>query len=245
MSFFNAIKILLPRAKAFDLTQDSKLKSFFKGLAVLPDDVKKETELVYMDLFPESTRAMDEWEKQFSVLFADEQYGDMRRGILTSLWQANSGGQSLKYLEKLLQNISVDIRLFENNPVKNPRDANAVFGCMCGQKQAVCGNKKLNCGYKDGDSEFMPTVIRNDSDQLYDIPVDESFWENYFFVAKNVVYNSRKEIIYCQKLYLDAKWKAFVEYLILKVKPVHMGALIFIDYIENYDQTKMRGRKNA
>ena len=240
MSFFNSIKILLPKSKAFDITQDSNLRRFFKGLSYLPEDVKKETELVYMDLFPDSTRAMEEWEKQFSVLFADEQYGDTRRGILKSLWQANIGGQSLTYLQSLLQNVSPKIKIFENNPVKNPRDANAVFGCMCGQKQSVCGNKKLCCGYKDGDSEFAPTVIRNDTDQLYDIPIDTHFWENYFFVAGNVVYNSQKEIIYCQKLLLDAKWKAFVEYLILKVKPVHMGALIFIEYIENYDETRKR-----
>jgi len=245
MSFFNAFKALLPSGKAFDITQNSLLRKFFKGLAYLPEDVRNETDLIFMDLFPDSTRAMDEWEKQFSVLFSDLQYGDTRRGILKSLWQANLGGQSLSYLQGLLQNVSPQIKLFENVPVKNPRDANAVFACMCGQKSSCCGNKKMSCGYKDGDSEFSPTVIRNDSDQLYDIPVDEDFWANYFFVAKNVVTNSRKEIIYCEKLILDSKWKPFIEYLILKVKPVQTGALVFIQYVDNYDQTRVRGRKNA
>lgn len=242
MSFFKSLKLLLPSGKAFDITQNSTVRRFFKGLSYLPEDVKRENELVFLDLFPETTRALEEWENQFSVLFADLQYGETRRGILKALWQVNIGGQDLKYLQGVLQNINKNIKVFENIPVKNPRDANAVFGCMCGQRQAVCGNKKLCCGYKDGDSEFTPTVIRNDSDQLYDIPIDVQYWQNYFFVAKNIVLNSRKEIIYCEKLYLDTKWKSFIEYLILKIKPVQMGALIFIQYIDGYDELSEKRR---
>lgn len=235
MSFFKSLKLLLPSGKAFDITHNTTVRKFISGLSHLPDNVKKETELVYMDLFPESTRAIEEWEKQFSVLFADLQYGDTRRGILSALWKANVGGQDLKYLQSVLQSVSPKIKVFENIPFKNPRDANAVFGCMCGQKSSVAGNHRLCCGYKDGDSEFIPSVIRNGEDQLYDIPVDEKYWQNYFFVAKDVVRNSKKEIIYCQKLTLDKKWKPFIEYLILKIKPVQTGALIFIKYEENYD----------
>lgn len=243
MSFFHSLKLLLPTGKAFDITQNTKLRKFFKGISYLPDDVKKEMELVYMDLFPDTTRAMEEWEKQFAVLFADLQYGDTRRGILKALWQSTVGGQDLKYLQSLLWGVSPKIMVFENIPVKNPRDANAVFGCMCGQATSVCGHRKMRCGYKDGDSEFVPTVIRNDSDALYDIPVDTRYWENYFFVAAGAVRNSKNEIIYCEKLLLDSKWKPFIEYLILKVKPVHTGAIIFIQYIDNYDN--LRSSRNV
>lgn len=246
MSFFNVLKLLFPRSNAFELIYENKLKKVIKGISHLPDDVKSETGKVYFDLFPETTRAYDEWEKQFSVLFADEQYGDNRKGILQALWKANSGGQSLYYLQEVLQNVISEIKVYENIPVKNPRDANAVFGCMCGQKWAVAGNKKMLCGYKDGDSEFNPAVIKNNNEQIYDIPVDEDFWQNYFFIAKNVVRNKKGEIVYCQKITADKKWKAYVEYLILKIKPVHTGAIIFIDWKENYDATRnIRGRKNA
>lgn len=242
MSFFKVLKLLFPKTKIFEFVVETKLKKFVRGLSALPDDTKKETEKVFLDLFPETTRAFDEWEKQFSVLFASEQYGENRVGILKALWQANTGGQSLKYFESVLQNVIPEIRVFENNPVKNPRDANAVFGCMCGQKWSVCGNKRLSCGYKVGDAEFSPSVIRNNSEQTYDIPVDAQFWENYFFIAKYVVRNSRQEIVYCQKLTLDVKWKAYIEYLILKMKPVHTGVIVFIDWKENYDATRSRRR---
>ena len=238
MIFFNALKLLLPRSKAFDITQNTSLRKFIKGLSWLMEDVKRDNELVYMDLYPETTRSMEEWEKQFGVFFSDLRYGDVRRGILKSLWQLNIGGQSLSYIQGLLQNFIPEIKIFENIPVKNPRDANAVFGCMCGQKNAVCGNRYLICGYKIGDADFVPTVIRNDSDQLYDIPVDKKNWENYFFIGKSVVRNSKGEIVYCQKLVLDKMWKPFIEYIILKTKPVHTGVLIFVEYKENYNQRR-------
>lgn len=246
MSFFKVFKLLFPRVKSFELVFETNLKKFIRGLSVLSEDVKTETEKVFLDLFPETTRVFDEWEKQFAVLFAREQYGENRIGILKALWKANSGGQSLEYIQGVLQGVIPEIKVFENNPVKNPRDANSVFSCMCGQKWSVCGNKKLSCGFKVGDEKFVPAVIRNDSEQTYDIPVDNHYWENYFFVAKGVVLNKQQEIIYCQKLTADAKWKPYIEYLILKMKPVHTGCIVFIEWEENYDATRsQRSVKNA
>lgn len=240
MSFFEAIENLFPRSKAFVMTHETKLRKLIKGISVLPDDVRLETEHVYLDLFPDSTRALEEWENQFAVLFASEQYGSARSGILKALWKANEGGQTAEYLQSLLQQVDKRIKVVENSPVKNPRDANAVFACMCGQQSSVAGNKRLCCGFKAGDAAFEPTVIRNDSEVVYDIPVDEEYWENYFFVCANVVRNSKKEIIYCQKLVMDSKWKPYIEYLILKIKPVQTGALIFIEWVEGYDNLRRR-----
>lgn len=243
MSFFNAIKALFPRSKAFEMIQDSSLRKFVKGLSRLPDDVKANLESVYLDLFPESTRALEEWEKEFGVLFADEQYGDTRQGILKALWRSNTGGQTAEYLQGILQQVDNRILVIENVPVKNPRDANSVFACHCGFQSSVCGNKNMSCGFKVGDSEFVPAVLRNDSESVYDIPVDPIFWENYFFVCGGVVRNSRKEIVYCQKLVLDSKWKSYIEYLILKVKPVQTGALVFIQWVDGLDETRSRNRR--
>ena len=246
MSFFKVFKLLFPRVKSFELVFETKLKKFIRGLSVLPEDTKTETEKVFLDLFPETTRDFDEWEKQFAVLFASEQYGENRVGILKALWKANSGGQSLEYFQSVLQSVIPEIKVFENKPLKNPRDANAVLSCMCGQKWSVCGNKKLSCGFKVGDEKFVPAVIRNDREQTYNIPVDEHYWENYFFVAKDVVRNKRQEIIYCQKMTVDVKWKSYIEYMILKMKPVHTGVIVFIEWKENYDATRsLRSVKNA
>lgn len=237
MKFFETLTSLLPRGKAFSVVQDTTLRKLISGLSVLPDDIRTDLEKIYMDLYPDTTRALREWESQFGVLFAAEQYGGSRVGILKALWQANGGGQTAQYLQGLLRQINTQISVVENNPVKNPRDANSVFACMCGQQSSVAGNRKLSCGYKAGDSAFIPSVIRNDSEGVYDIPVESTFWENYFFICKNVVKNSLGEIIYCQKLIMDSKWKPYVEYLILKIKPVQTGAIIFIEWVDGWDDT--------
>lgn len=223
--------MLFPLGKAFQFIEKGLLDAFIKGLSLLPEDVKKETEEVFLDLFPETTRAMSEWENQFSVLFANEQYGETRRGILEALWRANTGGQTAQYLQDLLQKINKKILVIENNPIKNPRDANAVLACVCGQNVMRCGAKEARCGFKQGDSEFVPGVIKNDSENVYDIPVDSKFWEQYFFVCGGVIRNSLGEIIYCQKIKIDKIWKGYIEYLILKIKPVQTGCIVFIQWV--------------
>ncbi len=239
MSFFETIRALLPKSKAFRVVQDSQLRRLIKGLAVLPEDVRLEMEQIYMDLYPETTRALAEWENQFAVLFANEQYGDTRQGILKALWRANEGGQTAQYLENILQKINPGIHVFENVPVKNPRDSNAVFTCMCGYKTMYCGSPTGLCGYKAGDSEFEPTVIINDLTTAYDIPNDHLWWENSFFVAGSVIRNSRGEIIYCRKLQLNKIWRPYIEYLILKIKPVQTVAVMFIDWTD-FDPVRRR-----
>lgn len=233
MSFFHTIKALLPRSKAFDITNEGNLQSFFKGLAYLPEDVKRKTEEIFLDLFPDTTRALEEWESQFDVAFSNIIYGDTRNNILAALWKANAGGQSVVYLQALLQEIDKRIVVFENAPVVNPRDSNAIFGCMCGLQPSVCGNITASCGYKRGDSSFVPTILRNGTDVEYDIPNISEYWENCFFVSGGAVRNSRNEIVYCQKLQIEQKWKDYIEYIILKIKPVQMTAILFIEYVPN------------
>ena len=51
---FKVIKLLLPRIKTFELVVETTLKKFIRGLSVLFEDVKKETEKVFLDLFPKN-----------------------------------------------------------------------------------------------------------------------------------------------------------------------------------------------
>lgn len=242
MKFYEAIRSLLPHGKAWRFAKDSNAEKFFKGIAGLPENLRNEMDKVYLDLFPDTTSATEEWQKQFAVQFANEQFGDTDRGILSALWKSNSGGQSAQYLQTLLRKVDGRISVIENVPVKNPRDANSVMAALCNQKVMRCGNKKARCAYRVGDETFEPTVIRNDQETTYDIPVDTTYYEQYFFVCRDVVRNTYGEIIYCQKLQMDKKWREYVEYLILKVKPAQTGALVFIEWVDGYDNQEARRR---
>jgi len=52
--FFEAIKQLFPRSRAFELFADNSKRKLIKGIAELPENIRREAELVYLDLFPDT-----------------------------------------------------------------------------------------------------------------------------------------------------------------------------------------------
>ena len=76
-SFIDAIKSLLPSGRVFDITQDKNLRKLFEAIAVLPDGIRDEIENVYLDLFPDSTRSPEAWEKAFQVIFTKAEFTNL------------------------------------------------------------------------------------------------------------------------------------------------------------------------
>ncbi len=229
--FFDVIKLLFPRSRAFNFTIGSNKRKLIKAIAVLPEDIRHEMEQVYFDMFPETSRYVDSWEKVFAVVFSSEELAK-RRNILAALWRINKGGQSAAFLESVLQNIDENILVVENVPISNPRRKSVVFVAVCKNKIMCCGNKKALCGYRLGDEGFVPAVLRNDVSEVYSIKNDKKYWGFCFFICKRVARNTKGEILYIEKLKLKKDFKKFVEYFILKIKPVHSVAVVFIEWID-------------
>jgi hypothetical protein len=227
--FFDAVKELFPRSRAFQLFVDNKKYKLIEALCELPENVRKEGELVYFDLFPETTRYPEKWEKVFALFFTSAEY-EKRRAIIDSMWKTINGGQSAQFLQDLLQRIDENIRVIENVPVSNPRHSSVVDLCVCGHRSMRCGNRKAVCNYRRGNIGFTPTIIQNDATADYNIPFDADYWEFCFFVCKSAVRNQRGQILYIEPLQIDAVWRNYVEYLILKIKPVQSTAIVFIDW---------------
>lgn len=230
-NFFDAVKLLFPRSRAFNFTIDSNKRKLIKAIAVLPEDIRREMEQVYFDMFPETSRCVDDWEKVFAVVFSSKEL-EKQRNVLAALWRINKGGQSAVFLESILQNIDKDILVVENVPISNPRQKNVVFVVVCKNKIMCCGNKKAVCGCRIGNGGFDPTVLRNDLSEVYSIKNDKKYWGFCFFVCKGVARNSSGEILYIEKLKLKKDFRKFVEYFILKIKPVHSVAVVFIEWID-------------
>ena len=229
--FFEAIKLLFPRARAFELFADNSKRKFFKGLAALPEDIRKEAELAYFDLFPFTTRFPDKWERVFALHFTEAEKVK-RREIIDSMWKTFAGNQSTAFMEFLLQHIDPRIRVIENIPVSNPRHSGVVILCVCGFRTMRCGHRKAVCGYREGHESFNPTIIQNDVTTEYNIPEDSAYWENCFFVCKSIRRSQRQRILYVEPLDLSAIWRNYIEYIILKVKPVHTTAIVYINWVE-------------
>lgn len=229
MGFFKTIQALLPTGRAFETVEDSNMRKFCKSLATLPDNVKSDAEHAYLDLFPDTTRQLDDWEKEFSIYFKSKESAK-RRAIIAEMWKTSDGTQSALYLQQVLRTIDENICVIENIPLANPRDKNiAIYSC-CGNKTMCCGNKKSICKYYSGSDDFVPEVLMNDTTSTYAIPVNSLFWEMCFFVCKSVNRNIRNEILYIEPLTISSVWKNYIEYLILRLKPTHTAAVVFIKW---------------
>ena len=231
MRFFDAIKLLFPRSKLFRFFPHNTLSKFSKALSVLPEDVRTEAEKTHADLFPMTTRNLPEWEDAFELPFTYLLTEIQRRSFLQSIWRSRHGAATAEFLEMMLNYFVPGIKVIENIPVRMPRANSVAYTCIDGNRYMRNGNKYAIDGRRIGDRHFSPTMLKTNYAQPYNIPQDSRYWETCFYVCGSVLRNVYHEIILVRKIQIPAIWKPFIEYIILQIKPLHMSAIMFIEYI--------------
>lgn len=105
---FRLLQHLLPRALAWDTgpaksnrdgAVGKRLRQYVEGLAGLPGDVRAFVDLVLLDVWPETTRELAAWEKQFALNPGGTEVE--RRLKLAAAW-ALQGRQSPDYIQRAL-----------------------------------------------------------------------------------------------------------------------------------------------
>lgn len=112
MLFLRVYQHLLPRARAWFLTPSKALRQFFVGLSSWPEDVKQFYDGIFGDIFPQTTRELDEWEDQFGLPDIAGMTEQERRDRLAGAWSA-TGGQSPAYLQGVLQAAGFNVFIHE------------------------------------------------------------------------------------------------------------------------------------
>ena len=150
-------KHLLPRAAAWSLTINKPLRQFFEGLSGFIASTRLFFDLVWFDIFPDTTREIDAWEQQFGLsrLTLTEQE---RRDRLTGAWAA-TGGQSPRYIQDTLQAQGFPVYVHEwwqpgtqppvaHNPLLLLRESSleSTYLNECGEPLAECGELLAECG---------------------------------------------------------------------------------------------------
>lgn len=100
MVLFRLFQHLLPRALAWQTTVATSLRRYLEGLAAFAADVRTFVDLVYLDLFPSTTRELPSWEFEFALASTGDDA--TRRLRLAAAWAAQ-GGQSPDYIQSVLQ----------------------------------------------------------------------------------------------------------------------------------------------
>jgi len=95
--------------------------------------------------------------------------------------------------------------------------------CVCGSQYAVCGAVEAVCGYFD-------SYIYQELD--YQLPSNSNYWPFIFFIGGDTItYNLDGTIQYINYANVDSKRKQTLEFLLMKFKPAHTWAVMFINYI--------------
>lgn len=164
MTFLRIFKHLLPNARAWRITVDKKLRQFFEGLSGSGDSVKTFFDEIWFDIFPQSTREIDQWEQQFGLRDTGITEQE-RRNRLDATWKA-LGGQDPRYVQDTLQANGFDVYVHEwwepgTEPVpgvkqcvtpRNPlmwirREFTGVSLLVeCGEANAACGEPFAEAG---------------------------------------------------------------------------------------------------
>lgn len=162
--FFRVITHLLPNSRAWRLTADKNLRKFFEGLTGIGVDIKLYFDLIFLDIFPETTREIAAWESQFG-LPSSGLSESQRRGRLAATWKA-IGGQSPEYIQTTLRDAGFDVYVHEwwapgtepaigSHTCATPRNpllylrreyTKIVLLSECGEAEAACGETFAECG---------------------------------------------------------------------------------------------------
>jgi len=184
MRWLNIFRHLLPRSAAWSIIIDKMLTKFFNGLNF--EFIKTYLDLMWLDIFPDTTRELATWEDQFAIPTGNFTEAE-RRARLDASWKF-LGGQDPRYIQDALQANGFDVFVHEwwepgmepplgvhrcvtpRNPFDYLRETNgppiytALLGetlMQLGETEALLGNTTNPTGYP-----LVNKIIDNDLPQV-------------------------------------------------------------------------------
>ena len=216
------------------------LTRLFEGLTTIPRQAKEFIDLVYLDIFPDTTRQLDLWETQWG-LQAGSLTEQERRDRLDATWKA-IGDQDPKYIQDTLQSNGFNVFIHEwwvpgseaavnVKACATPRNPTAIivppayvlvnkiittqrqFTIECGEPLAQCGEPLAQCG------QYSTIAI---GFKEYEIPTDMDKWPYFLYFGDAVFPNFAN---------VPASRKDEFETLVLKLCPAQQWLGMLINYI--------------
>lgn len=242
----NLFKHLLPSGRAWKLTHESNLRNFFKAL--VPDTNEKPREFadnLYGDIFPETTRQLVEWERQFGLPIAPSLSVAQRRDRLAAKWR-DRGGQSPKFIQDTLRSNGFNVYVHDwwepssapaagtlaQATARNPLTViNSTYSVVipmvdCGEELAACGEEWAECGNYSSVVGFGYPLVNKfiyDSDDVgYNVPSDPTKWPFFMYIGGQN-FGDVAEI--------PAARRYEFEELILRIRPTQLWIGVIVRYV--------------
>jgi hypothetical protein len=238
--FFRLLQHLLPTGRAWRLVFGKQIRKFFEGLATPFQGVRDHIDQIWLDIFPQTTRQLSQWETQFGLLAGATE--EDRRAALTGAWQAQ-GGQSPSYLQTTLQAAGFDVFVHEwwvpgSDPrvARDPRDyTNApTFGTwQCTDSslpsdQPQCTGREFRGSRQPQCNRFLanePMYLVNkrlSEDAPPPIPNDSTKFPFFLYVGGET---------FPDLAVVDSARRQEFERLVLRLRPTNAWVVTLIDYV--------------
>lgn len=218
---------LLPRALAWRLALETKIRELFDGVSGAPEAARTFIDDVYDDMLPETTRSLEEWERQFGLFQRGTE--DARRSLLRAAWAAN-GGQSAPYIQAVLRAAGFDVYVHEcwaaPNLAYDPRNYTndpTIGTVQCGEVLAQCGEPDALC------NRFLANEVNYIVNQrlTYEappaIPTSPTKWPFFLYIGGPT---------FGDTAYVNPEDRAAFEDLLLRIRPLHLWIVTIVEYID-------------
>ena len=236
----DTFKHLLPRARAWSITLEKKLRQFFEGLAeALIITIKENFDNVYSDLDPQQTRDIPSWETQFGLPNTDLTEQE-RRDRLDATWSA-TGGQSPRYIQDTLQNAGFPVYVHEwwvpgSEPAVDvkacvtPRDPTALLippnYPLVNKIREVTQANIVQAGEPLAQAGEPTALAGNylyftETLKVYELPTDPDEWPYFMYIGAQTFGNF---------VNIPVERKDEFEDLCLKIGPCHIWIGLFVNF---------------
>ena len=163
MSIGRLIEHLLPCGLPWRLADNSVIRAITDGLGAALDDVRLYADLIFLDLFPETTRCLDEWEHQFGLPAVASLTEQQRRERLAVEWRL-IGGQSIDYLQDIMQAAGFPVYFHEwwEDTTPTPRDPRlhlrGTYQEGAGTTSSTMGNPEATMGNPEATMNVVASI---------------------------------------------------------------------------------------
>lgn len=237
-------KHLLPTGRAWSLIKDKSLRKFFEALApAVSESPRTFADDLYGDIFPDTTRQLTEWEKQFGLTRAPSLSDRQRRDRLIAKWR-DHGGQSPSYIQDTLRANGFNVYVHEwwepgsepapgeisqataRNPllVINADYLTLIPMVDCGEPLAQCGEEFAEAGNYVGRFGYplVNKFIYDSDDVGYTVPSDPELWPFFMYVGGEQ-YGDVAEV--------PAARRYEFEELLLRIRPAQLWIGVIVRYV--------------